>query len=66
MAEWQAIESAAMDGTRVLGAEGAEIRIMRYEQINFRRIQGWWDVCSDQLIYPTHWMPLPDPPEVNK
>lgn len=63
MNEWQLVETAPKDGKRVLGVEGAEITIMRFRQINYRRIQGWWNVFSGQLIYPTHWMPLPDPPE---
>jgi hypothetical protein len=32
------------------------------------RIVGWWELCvagdysEDDEVYPSHWMPLPDPP----
>ena len=64
---WQPIESAPKDGTRILtidadfdSHEGADVA--RYTGA----FGGAWLDNSKHIpktIYPTHWMPLPTPPE---
>ena len=64
--EWQPIETAPRDGTRVLGY-GPDLG---YTTPNICAViydthsKGWyadqWDCAG--IIKPTHWMPLPEPP----
>lgn len=70
---WQPIETAPKDGSRILGfnpyAEG--IVIYRWDsQTHHKKPRPLWKIeCSlDQRWFsenrqPTHWMPLPPPPE---
>lgn len=65
MGEWQPIETAPKDGSRIL--------LLRRQQIvcgYWRRNWGepYWahdaHVVDDARWFPpTHWMPLPDPPD---
>ena len=80
MTEWQPIETAPKDGSRVLiCGSGGEIDIASYtEQWSVRDYFvrhakdddvyktvkeecGYWE--TDVAFNPTHWMPLPRPPE---
>ena len=63
---WESIDTAPKDGTRILIADVAYVT------------QGFWDRETEdeggqcwrednpdwERAHPTHWMPLPDPPEV--
>lgn len=76
--EWQPIETAPKDGTSVLiiGAAWREPVISRW-YVHYlhgkpdpRRPPEWeqQDMCGgfgsyNGPIHPTHWMPLPEPPE---
>lgn len=61
-AEWLPIESAPKDGTSILG----------YRE-GYKRVTVWWfynNRWSNEASYhsgpwnpPTHWQPLPDPPQ---
>lgn len=78
MSGWQPIETAPRDGTRVLGRS---TRVCRYtgKLIYTKRrtfwgktshvpLYGWnWgrDVEDLDLWQPTHWRPLPEPPEAS-
>lgn len=57
--EWQKIETAPKDGTEVLAAWSGSplVRIVAYYD---RWIEGR---DGDGIETPTHWMPLPAPPE---
>ena len=59
--EWQPIETAPMDGTRVLVTDGFMVG-----DAYFRRGDWWLYECGDDwysvTINPTNWMPLPEPP----
>lgn len=72
MSGWQPIETAPKDGTRILIFQGG-LEWSREVQI------GWWDSGGTRSGWsassyedghilnekqaPTHWMPLPSPPE---
>ena len=65
--KWQPIETAPRDGTVILAAHSGAV------------FDAWWDGVSawvdgttsditDDFVefYPTHWMPLPEPPTQEK
>jgi len=68
MSEWQPIETAPRDGTKLLGYEGdGRINTMWFESQYVWVSPGAWisdynrsDTYEHQ---PTHWMPLPEPPQ---
>ena len=61
MAEWLPIETAPKDGTPILVVGGA------HTAAEIRAADGaWWNHCPLKGVTPTHWMPLPDPPEANQ
>ena len=55
--QWQPIDTAP-EGCEVLAYEGAAIKILELVSIG----SGWWDYESSGHK-PTHWRPLPEPPE---
>jgi hypothetical protein len=60
MTEWQPIETAPKDGTRVLGADHQAVEIIYWAD-------GYWynqsvEISLWRVFPPTHWMPLPEPP----
>jgi len=59
--EWQPISTAPKDGSLFLGchAKHGFIEIMRYNGIGFGRDQF-------PVMFPTHWMPLPEPPTISE
>ena len=66
MTRWQPIETAPRDGRWVM-----TINVTRYGGISdmvqkLPSIAWWngaaWNDGEDDLMPPTHWMPLPDPP----
>ena len=67
MSEWKPIETAPKDGTEILlvhRADGKSIRRHRYGVGCYSAMNGGsilWD--WGWTIPPTHWMPLPSPPE---
>jgi imidazoleglycerol phosphate synthase glutamine amidotransferase subunit HisH len=64
---WRPIETAPQDGSRLLGWVDGEVRFIFYGKTSHVPIYGW-NVCDQgaedcDLVMPTHWMPLPPPPE---
>jgi hypothetical protein len=62
---WQPIDTAPKDGTAILIHPAAgEMRV-----VHWRIDRGYWSTDSwddggyDADMHPTHWMPLPPPPE---
>lgn len=86
--EWQPMESAPMDGTKILCIDaGGNIQVAYPKKFPrpFQNLDGTretvedmrkskagdrWEYFRDEInaaghvwdIYPTHWMPLPEPP----
>jgi hypothetical protein len=68
MNEWQKIETAPKDGTKVWAylPEFDEQTVLRW--VVAGNWAGWLYVdsvlndCLDCELEPTHWMPLPEPP----
>ena len=62
MTEWQPIETAPRDGTEILAAQLVrETEWIRQVCVFFA---GEWMVSWDhRSMDPSHWMPLPEPPE---
>lgn len=57
---WQKIETAPMDGTPVLLWGSDEEGIC----LGYRENGSWWNNLYEPWRFnPTHWMPLPQPPE---
>lgn len=63
---WQPIETAPKDGTMVLIADARDGYVCEARHLDEGR--GWWARNNDptdywgEEIFPTHWMPLPQPP----
>ncbi len=59
--DWQPIETAPKDGSNLLvvSANGRAMRIAR-----FNGMYGWQVTPGQWSITPTHWMQLPEPPDV--
>ncbi len=75
MAEWQPIETAPKDGTRILLY--FPVLPKHYDQqskisVGLSVNRGWWVTALgagglyDGETRPTHWTPLPEPPENNQ
>jgi len=68
---WRPIETAPKDGSTILLAErtwGGNLVVTPGRW--FEDEQGWWehgshptDYADQRIDHPTHWMPLPSPPE---
>jgi hypothetical protein len=67
--QWQPIATAPKDGTRVLvrfatGCEVASYRSSTVGEPQWRTHTSYeWRTSGGQWASPTHWMPLPAPPE---
>lgn len=61
--EWQPIETAPKDGTRVLVWRKHEAGYSQASRlgVDYYKNGSWWG--SRRLMPPTHWMPLPQAPE---
>ena len=62
MMEWQPIETAPKDGTRIIVADARNVWCnVSWEKMK-RAPDRWAAVFGPIPIEPTHWMPLPPPP----
>ena len=78
MSEWQPIETAPKDGTSVIVYNGKYVTEACWlDQPDDDGHTGWCEsgFCFGGILYdlhnemdddPTHWMPLPKPPESDK
>lgn len=63
MSEWQPIETAPKDGTEVLVYAAEDHYITKAEFFD----NHWRELSYEgygQYLYPTYWMPIPDPPRI--
>lgn len=64
MSEWQPISTAPKDASEVLVWDGPGEAFVAFW--HGKREQWLWtihDLSGDEVLAPTHWMPLPDAPE---
>ena len=59
---WQPIETAPKDGTAILVNTGYAHDAWQYVTAHYRN-DLWVACCSSSIVRPTHWMPLPEPPQ---
>ncbi len=59
---WQPIKTAPKDGTRILIRASYGIGVM-YGRWRERHGRFAFAECCGRNVDPTHWMPLPKPPE---
>lgn len=57
MSDWQPISTAPRDGTAFLAFDG-EINVGFWD-----RAASSWSISGEFTFHPSHWMPLPQPPE---
>ena len=66
MTAWQPIKTAPKDKP-ILGWDGATMTTVEWRE--WRSCPGYWTLCEcgayaeDGEWWPTHWMPLPEPPQ---
>ena len=70
MSEWQPIETAPKDGKYILAVRNA-VGHRAVTVIVFDEVLGWVgrtveDEKKMVKYQPTHWMPLPEPPEATQ
>lgn len=72
MSEWQPIETAPRDGTAILVTDGQTQRVAWTQHpAEHGNVAAWTYYITRSGAYvvimnPTHWMPLPSPPEVER
>lgn len=62
MSKWQPIETAPKDGTNILVYSESIGRMIAWYKFNNYPFGDWFNLRFD-IISPTHWMPLPEPPK---
>ena len=63
--EWKTIETAPIDGAQFFGQNwrtGQRGILYRNKQWEWELIDGMTNTPMGIGFYPTHWMPLPNPP----
>lgn len=78
MMKWQTMETAPKDGTRILVHSNefyhdSEMAVVYWKELKtYHGIYGNWEVTcfgghdAESEVEPTHWMPLPEPPDTEK
>jgi hypothetical protein len=59
---WQQIETAPRDGSQILGFMPSDNQGAGGQSV-IAWVNGWWFDHRAFAAAPTHWMPLPAPPE---
>ncbi|WP_409013866.1 DUF551 domain-containing protein [Dyadobacter sp. CY356] len=64
MTEWQPIETAPKDGTRILICNNPKKNLcFKMHVASFNKLENEWIASAPQILkHVTHWMPLPLPP----
>ena len=67
MARWQPIETAPKDGTKILAYDpdrGGSCEILYWG--SWKGKGAWQDDEANGYYEPSHWMPLPEPPQQDR
>ena len=64
LTRWRAIETAPTDTWALVFCPNKHRGSVSHQTVAFSIDDDWWD--SDSRVYPTHWLPLPEPPEEEK
>ena len=64
--KWRPIETAPKDGTPIIYFDGRHCIGEAFWQDKDEHPPAWWDEANTEEVEPTHWMPLPNPPEEQK
>ena len=59
--DWQPIESAPKGETRIIVFDGKTVLMAKWSE----KFKDWINLTGVWAIRPTHWMPLPEPPNAN-
>ena len=72
MTKWQSIETAPKDGTVILVWQRGKVWLSRWDSQRHNKhprpfwaggVSAVWGNAVSRSDPPTHWMPLPQPPE---
>lgn len=64
MSEWKPIETAPKVGDVQIYCSDTKEQMVAFWNTKFKGWQFAIDPCSGpHIAYPTHWMPLPEPPK---
>ncbi len=65
---WEPIKTAPMDGTHIFVSDGFFMRMAFWSPTQKRWVDfnKGFDEIKDLSFTPTHWMPIPDPPNKEK
>ena len=65
--QWQPIETAPKNGDMFIAYQNGSVYECRWVEyppdLDHRGSAGFLDMTNDGIEYPTHWMPLPEPPK---
>ena len=66
MSDWQPIETALQDGTLLIVGyvDGFVFSARFLNRRSGKPPRGWYREGAGISCYPTHWQPLPEPPDV--
>ena len=64
--KWRPIEHAPKDGTPIIYFDGRHCIGEAFWQDKDEHPPAWWDEANTEEVEPTHWIPLPEPPEEPK
>lgn len=62
--QWQPIETARKDGTYVIGLFNGVVAQMKWSNGGRRYCYHWMALGRWTPIEPTHWIPMPEPPNI--
>ena len=65
--QWQPLETAPKNGDMFIAYQNGSVYECRWVEyppdLDHRGSAGFLDMTNDGIEYPTHWMPLPEPPK---
>jgi len=62
--KWLPIDTAPKDGTEILAYGSGAYAVLAWGYTSFQLVHiGGYAEDSDWIVNPTHWIPLPKPPD---